>query len=295
MQEETIERLDLGIVDALHLVIFNLIISKNQKFHDLNTSIIPFVKKKLKYLTDNGTSSNIKPGRLEAEQISKILANNKSRFKCGSETGQQSSFWGLRRMLAPWLPSRYREYKPRFCTVVSNQKRLKETLIQPNNKKGVFHRRKPVAAVRGGKRGRPGRDQDSDTDSAVGTLELLIKTPVDFSGLNHPFREFGRRGLGSSGDTTPSTGSDTSSQVKLELGWIKQEPSPTSSGPASNVNTEGEYLLGLRPLTLILLYGRVPGGDVAVSGGDARLCPSWLGQPGLLCLQDARPHLRLGG
>ena len=47
-------------MDALHLVILNLILSKNQKFHDVETSIIPLIKKKLKYLTDNGTSAHVK-------------------------------------------------------------------------------------------------------------------------------------------------------------------------------------------------------------------------------------------
>ena len=139
--EETIQRLDLGVVDALHLVILNLIVSKNQKFHGLESSILPFMKKKLKYLNGDKSNSNFKLSRIESEHIIKILSNNKTRFMCGSETGQQSSFWGLRKMMAPWLPSKYLVYTPKFCRVISNQKRLKETLIKPNNKKGVFQKR----------------------------------------------------------------------------------------------------------------------------------------------------------
>ena len=50
LHEETITRLDLSLVDSLHLTLFNLILSKNQKFHDLDSAIIPFMKKNIKYL-----------------------------------------------------------------------------------------------------------------------------------------------------------------------------------------------------------------------------------------------------
>ena len=199
-EEETIQRLELGVVDALHLVILNLILSKNQKFHDLETSIVPFIKKKLKYLTDNGSNTHFKLSMIQPENIIKFLSNNKTRFKCGSETGQQSGFWGLRRLVAPWLPSKYLMYRPKYCKVSINNKKAKETLIQPNNKKGVFQRRnKPVKpGIRdivsknsSLKRPRP-RDLHagdfSDSESSFGTLDLLIKPPKDFSGLNNPFR-----------------------------------------------------------------------------------------------------------
>ena len=85
------------MVDALHLVIFNLILSKNQKFHDLESSILPFLKKKLKYLSSN--SATFKIQRLDLETVSKVLATNKGRFMCGSEAGNQVG--GL--MMDMWL------------------------------------------------------------------------------------------------------------------------------------------------------------------------------------------------
>ena len=252
--EETIQRLDLGIVDALHLVIFNLIISKNQKFHDLESSILPFMRKKIKYLTGNGNNYNFKLSRIESEFIVKILSNNKTRFKCGSETGQQSSYWGLRKMMAPWLPSKYLIFTPKFCRVISNQKRLKETLIQPN-KKGVFHKRKAVGKnlVKGSLKRRAkdlaGDLSDSDA-SSFGTLDLLIKTPKDFSGHNNPFRLMGPPSDASdpktdtvtpaSGEVTPVSGqatpNSTDSTIKL---FLSEKGSPLSSGAASTATVEG--------------------------------------------------------
>ena len=253
-QEETIQRLDLGVVDALHLVILNLIISKNQKFHDLESSILPFMKKKLKYLTGDKNNSNFKLSRLELDSVVKTLANNKTRFMCGSETGQQSSFWGLRKMTAPWLPSKYLIYTPKFCRVNSNQKRLKETLIKPNNKKGVFQRRKVVSKnlVKGClKRGR-GRDlagdlSDSDA-SSFGTLDLLIKPPKDFTGHNNPFslmrpptdKTDSPQGVPGSGEVTPVSGNATpnSTHGTIKL-FLSEKDSPISSGAASTVAGEG--------------------------------------------------------
>ena len=246
-EEETIQRLDMGLVDALHLVIFNLIISKNQKYHQLETSIIPLMKKKMKYLTDNGSNTHIKLSLLTPEQMYKCLGNNKSRFKCGSETGQQSCFWGLRKLVAPWLPSKYLLYRPRYCKVNLSLKRLKETLIQPNNKKGVFQdskQRKTVSKdlVKSSlKRGRAkdlGNDFSYSDTSSFGTLDLLIKPPKDFSGANNPFRLSSElvhvKPLASgeaSGEVTPNS-SATDSTIKMFLG---DKESPVSSGAASHV------------------------------------------------------------
>ena len=195
--EETIRRLDLSMVDALHLVIFNLILSKNQKFHDLESSILPFLKKKMKYLSSN--SATFKLHRLDLETISKVLATNKGRFMCGSEAGNQANFWGLRRLTAPWLPSKFLLQRPKYATWKPPGPKLKETLIQPNNKKGVFHRRRGAPAKPGHqraskpamknplKRCRP-RDFDSDSDASnYSSLDFLIKAPSNFSGTNNPF------------------------------------------------------------------------------------------------------------
>ena len=81
-EEESIQRLDMGMVDALHLVIFNLILSKNQKFHHLETSIIPLMKKKIQYLTDNGSNTHIKLSQLTSSTklIPKYQGNILRRF-----------------------------------------------------------------------------------------------------------------------------------------------------------------------------------------------------------------------
>mgnify|MGYP007023051925 CR=1 FL=1 len=65
------------------------------------------MKKKLKYLQGTCSNQSFKGNKIESESISKLLISNKSRFKCGSETGKKNSYWGLRKMCAPPLPSKY--------------------------------------------------------------------------------------------------------------------------------------------------------------------------------------------
>lgn len=275
--EETIQRLDLGIVDALHLVILNLIISKNQKFHDLEISILPFMKKKLKYLTGDRNNPQFKQNKIETENIVKILASNKTRFMCGSETGQQSSLWGLRKMMAPWLPSKYLMYTPKFCREISSKKRLKETLIKPNNKNGVFQKRKRVGKnhVKGSlKRGRlkdlTSNLSDSDA-SSFGTLDLLIKPPKDFSGRNNPFSLMLPPKVEpidtnpASGEITPVSGNatpnSTNGTIKL---FLSEKESPLSSGAASNATGEESRSEMLHSVEQILNSNvrEIPGSEI---------------------------------
>ena len=261
-EEETIQRLELGVVDALHLVILNLILSKNQKFHDIETSIIPLIKKKLKYLSDNGTIAHVKFSMITSDHIIKILSNNKTRFKCGSETGQQSCFWGLRRMVAPWLPSKHLLYRPKYCKVSSSIKRLKETLIQPNNKKGQFHGKKPqsrslglnkpalknvmnVSKKSSLKRGRPKdltKDFSYSDTTSFGTLDLLIKPLKDFSGANNPFRlssdSFKRSGI-SSAPSSSSAPASSDPGASLKFLTTSEKESPLSSSTPSQHSSEG--------------------------------------------------------
>ena len=54
-----------------------------------------------------GPNSILKPSRLEPTYLNEILSGNKSRFKCGSEIKKRSTFWGLRKVAPPTLPSRF--------------------------------------------------------------------------------------------------------------------------------------------------------------------------------------------
>jgi hypothetical protein len=100
--EETVRRLYIGWVDALHLILFNLIVSNRKEHHDLETAIIPLFKKKLAIL--QSPSSVLKSSRIELNHLESLLRANKSRFKCGSSSSKRTRYWTLIKVGPPLAP-----------------------------------------------------------------------------------------------------------------------------------------------------------------------------------------------
>ena len=101
--EEDVTRLDLNWADALHLTLFNLTVVNNNKYHDLDTSILPFLKRRLKSL--QGPGCLLKLNRLDPEFITSLLSSHSSRFRCGSESKKRSNYWGLCQVAPPSVSS----------------------------------------------------------------------------------------------------------------------------------------------------------------------------------------------
>ena len=255
--EEFIRRLDLSLVDSVHLAIFNLILSKNQKFHDLETSILPFMKMKIKYLQGSPNNPLFKASKVDAEYIAKLLATNKSRFKCGSETGKKSSYWGLRKMCPPPLPGKYLNISHQFGRWAGGRRSRKAIVaaVRSRSSCNIDVRRfagkstaslapKPQPQIRRNTshRGRckdPTGGEHSDSDaSSKGTLDFLIKTPKDFSGANNPFRSFGPV---SEAGSSSRCGGDTTPGGSLRRLLSSDKGSPGSSGAPSTVTTDGKH------------------------------------------------------
>ena len=101
--EEIVEKLPMGWVDALHLILFNLIVTNRKEHHDLETAIIPLFKKKLKLLQMSHSVSVLKSSRIEQPNfLESLLKANKSKFKCGSK---RSKFWTLTKVGPPSVKS----------------------------------------------------------------------------------------------------------------------------------------------------------------------------------------------
>ena len=47
---EILARTDMSYVEALHLVLFHLTVMNSKKFHDVENSVVPFFRRKLKAL-----------------------------------------------------------------------------------------------------------------------------------------------------------------------------------------------------------------------------------------------------
>lgn len=216
--EEILHRIDLCLVDALHLVLFNLTVINSKKYHSLESSVIPFLRLKWKSL--QGPSNLLKSSRLDLQYLNSILESNKSRFKSGSEIKKRSTFWGLRNV-APPLPEprgninfqstngfssgsslssqdnmfnrRHKRKRPLVPLSNMGQGAVRKTAPVFLNKKDLFNLSSKA------KRGRPtkykARDSldscgSSDASSSTrGTLELFIPPPTDFEGYNNPFRD----------------------------------------------------------------------------------------------------------
>ena len=101
--EEDVTRLDLNWADALHLTLFNLTVVNNNKYHDLDTSILPFLKRRLKSL--QGPGCLLKVNRLDPDFITSLLSSHHSRFRCGSESKKKSNYWGLCQVAPPSVSS----------------------------------------------------------------------------------------------------------------------------------------------------------------------------------------------
>ncbi len=234
--QESLTRLNMNWIEATHLVLFNLTVVNNKKYHDLESSVIPFFKRKFKSL--QGPNSSLKSTRLELDFITELLSKNKTRFKCGSEIKKRSTFWGLRKVAPPSIPSRFAHlmststtstvnYKCKLDSkkLKSGQKSSNSTSIMPQPDSSLL-KKPPVAK----KRGRPAKNQqqkqpklsridsleqsehsDADTNSSGrGTLDAFIPPPKNFEGFNNQLRN-----LGIGTQTPPSEPPLEASKVKV--------------------------------------------------------------------------------
>ena len=212
--EETVNRLNIGWVDALHLILFNLIVSNRKEHHDLETAIIPLLRKNLKYLQTADPSQGVsvlKSSRLQdPENIESLLkANVKSRFKCGSSS-KRTKWWTLNKVGPPLAPHNkaYQKDSSVIDVKFENQKSL---FHQKNNKNrsqtDLIYRRPAVKSTKqlsrqssnskckGQKRPLLRKKESLDSvgessdASSFGSLDTFIPRPKDFDGQNNPFND----------------------------------------------------------------------------------------------------------
>ena len=182
--EEIVRRIHIGWVDAIHLILFNLIVANRKEHHHLETAIIPLFKKKLSILKTDSPSNTIKSSRLEPHFLEALLRQNKSRFKCGSKS-KKSKFWTLNKVGPPLAPH--------------NKAYQKDSVIDVNfkcHKNGLKRSRPALKSASFGPqkvRRRPKKESldslgDSSDTSSFGSLDSFIPRPKDFHGQNNPFR-----------------------------------------------------------------------------------------------------------
>lgn len=201
--EETLVRLDMSWVEALHIVLFHLTVMNSKKFHDVEMAVIPFFRRKCKAL--QGPACLLKSSRVELGYINQLLLGNKSRFKCGSEINKRSDFWSLRKVTPPAVPNKYGGVVPVEIKCKGEFFSISSKRVNSKVRKGAAV--KSAGAVPVGphfpprRRGRPPskkprgdsleNSEYSDDTSSRGTLDSFIPPPKNFEGTNNPFRNLG--------------------------------------------------------------------------------------------------------
>eukprot|EP00095_Tigriopus_kingsejongensis_P010712 maker-scaffold179_size282488-snap-gene-1.22 protein:Tk10712 transcript:maker-scaffold179_size282488-snap-gene-1.22-mRNA-1 annotation:"metal-response element-binding transcription factor 2" len=251
--EEVLERLDLSWAEALHLVLFNLTLANSKRYHDLDSAVIPFFRRRWQCL--QGPGAILKPNRIEHSFLHNVLKGNKTRFKCGSEIKKRSTFWGLRKVLPPSIPLKlggdgpFLNFKlnldsvPRGAGPKRTASRAPSASSNQSSSNGICGSAKGGHQSQNGlkparRRGRPARktldsnDQDSDDASSRGTLDSFIPPPKDFMGFNNPFRNLN---LGPIAEASLSGPKD---QILDDIGGLVDEEATTHSTHSSPPSLE---------------------------------------------------------
>ncbi|XP_046398166.1 uncharacterized protein LOC124164971 [Ischnura elegans] len=101
---EFVRRLEMQLVDVVHLALFNLTVLNAKKYYDFDTLLIPYINQNWKYL-------QLPPKLLESnpeerkDDILSVLQNNRNKFKCGREIKKKTTIWGLRVRAPPPAPA----------------------------------------------------------------------------------------------------------------------------------------------------------------------------------------------
>ncbi|KAG1662689.1 Metal-response element-binding transcription factor 2 [Nymphon striatum] len=100
---EYLKRLDLNWTDVAHLVIFNLTILHNRKYHEFSSAIVPFVNGNWELLQIPKLYQKGSPSE-RTKKLLRAFQENEARFKCGREVKKKMSLWSLRQKVPPPVP-----------------------------------------------------------------------------------------------------------------------------------------------------------------------------------------------
>ncbi|XP_062700414.1 polycomb protein Pcl-like [Aedes albopictus] len=101
---EFVRRLEVSWPDLIHLALYNLIARNGKRFYDVTKAIFPYVEDNWKTLQMSGQMSKLSPNARK-EIITQTLANDRNRFKCGSEARKAATMWTLRVNQPPSPPN----------------------------------------------------------------------------------------------------------------------------------------------------------------------------------------------
>lgn len=101
---EFVRRLEVSWPDLIHLALYNLIARNGKRFYDVTKAIFPYVEDNWKTLQMSNQMNKLSPNARK-EIITQTLANDRNRFKCGSEVRKAATMWTLRVNQPPSPPN----------------------------------------------------------------------------------------------------------------------------------------------------------------------------------------------
>lgn len=101
---EFVRRLEVSWPDLIHLALYNLITRNGKRFYEVTKAIFPYIEDNWKTLQMSNQMSKLSPNARK-EIITQSLANDRNRFKCGSEVQKGSTMWTLRVIEPPNPPN----------------------------------------------------------------------------------------------------------------------------------------------------------------------------------------------
>ncbi|XP_071447791.1 polycomb protein Pcl [Hetaerina americana] len=101
---EFVRRLEMQLVDVVHLALFNLTVLNAKKYYDFDTLLIPYINDNWKYLQLPLKLYESNPDERKDDILS-VLQNNRNKFKCGREIKKKTTIWGLRVRAPPPAPA----------------------------------------------------------------------------------------------------------------------------------------------------------------------------------------------
>ncbi|XP_076346217.1 metal-response element-binding transcription factor 2-like isoform X2 [Tachypleus tridentatus] len=221
---EFLTRLALKWTDVAHLIMFNLTIQNNKKYFDIDTSIVPFLNSNWSLFQLQGEPATV-PEEKRREILMSALHNNRSRFKCGKEIKKKTTLWGLRVRIPPPAPSvilpavgpineksasdtkgkpkkekdslfRIRKKlksndSPYDSSTSSNGHRITSCSVEAHNKKRTNGTNSSKSSIKSTGHSSTIKQEvlDGDDISSFTTLDTIIPPPINFEGVNHPFRD----------------------------------------------------------------------------------------------------------
>ncbi|KAK2172560.1 hypothetical protein NP493_949g00057 [Ridgeia piscesae] len=100
---EYIKRLEVPLIDAVHLCLFNVTIEHNHKYYDFDMDIFPWMERYWARLHLGEVQAM--PETRRRERVFQALMSNKVRFQNGREIKKSRNLWALRVRLPPTGPT----------------------------------------------------------------------------------------------------------------------------------------------------------------------------------------------